>query len=314
MLEIGPGAGALTALMAARGAAVVAVEIDPGMAALTAEAVAGLPNVRVLNTDALASKSTIAPDVLDNVRAGLAVAPGRRLKLVANLPYNIATPIVSNLLVHPEFCPSRLVITIQLELAERMRAEPEDEAYGALSVLVQALADCQIVRTLPPAVFWPRPKVDSAIVADRPPPREAGRDRRPPLVPPGRPPGLPPPPQEPPPRPPQPLARPPDQARDRRPPRIPRPHRPDPRRGDERRGTAGASPSGSASGSSPIPPESGFRRGPVVTRPEGAGMMRRRWSPELLRWRKEGDTSADELHHAEPRPGPPRPDRSGYLP
>jgi 16S rRNA (adenine1518-N6/adenine1519-N6)-dimethyltransferase len=56
------------------------------------------------------------------------------------------------------------VITIQLELAERMRAEPQQEAYGALSVLVQALADCTIVRTLPPAVFWPRPKVDSAIV------------------------------------------------------------------------------------------------------------------------------------------------------
>ena len=143
VLEIGPGAGALTARMAARAAAVVAVEIDPVLAALTAEAVAGMPNVRVLNTDALASKSTLNPDVLDNVRAGLAVAPGRRLKLVANLPYNIATPIVTNLLVHPELCPSRMVITIQLELAERMRAEPQQEAYGALSILVQALADEQ---------------------------------------------------------------------------------------------------------------------------------------------------------------------------
>jgi 16S rRNA (adenine1518-N6/adenine1519-N6)-dimethyltransferase len=83
---------------------------------------------------------------------------------VANLPYNIATPLVTNLLVHPELCPSRLVITIQFELAERMRAEPQQEAYGALSVLVQALADCTIVRTLPPTVFWPRPKVDSAVV------------------------------------------------------------------------------------------------------------------------------------------------------
>jgi 16S rRNA (adenine1518-N6/adenine1519-N6)-dimethyltransferase len=168
VLEVGPGAGALTALMANRGAAVVAVEIDPAMAALTAEAVAGLPNVRVLNTDALAGKSTIAPEVLDNIRAGLAVSPERRLKLVANLPYNIATPLVSNLLVHPEFCPSRMVLTIQLELAERMRAEPGQEAYGALSILIQALADCTIVRTLPPSVFWPRPKVDSAIVAITP--------------------------------------------------------------------------------------------------------------------------------------------------
>ena len=172
VLEIGPGAGALTARLAARAAAVVAVEIDPLLAALTAETVAGMPNVRVLNTDALASKSKLNPDVLDNVRAGLAVAPGRRLKLVANLPYNIATPIVTNLLVHPELCPSRLVITIQLELAERMRAEPQQEAYGALSILVQALADCEVVRTLPPTVFWPRPKVDSAIVLIVPQPEK----------------------------------------------------------------------------------------------------------------------------------------------
>jgi 16S rRNA (adenine1518-N6/adenine1519-N6)-dimethyltransferase len=164
VLEIGPGAGALTSLLAARAAAVVTVEIDPALAALTAEAVAGLFNVRVLNTDALAGKSTLDPTLVDNVRAGLAAAPGRRLKLVANLPYHIATPIVTNLLVHPDLCPDRVVITIQLELAERMRAEPQHEAYGALSVLVQALADCTIVRTLPPSVFWPRPQVDSAIV------------------------------------------------------------------------------------------------------------------------------------------------------
>jgi 16S rRNA (adenine1518-N6/adenine1519-N6)-dimethyltransferase len=164
VLEVGPGAGALTTLLAARAAAVVSVEIDPALAALTAETVAGLANVRVLNTDALARKSTLNHEVLDHVRSGLAVAPQRRLKLVANLPYNVATPIVTNLLVHPELCPSRLVITIQLELAERLRAEPEHDAYGALSVLVQALADCTIIRTLPPTVFWPRPKVDSAIV------------------------------------------------------------------------------------------------------------------------------------------------------
>jgi 16S rRNA (adenine1518-N6/adenine1519-N6)-dimethyltransferase len=172
VLEVGPGAGALTALLAGRGATVVAVEIDPALSALTAEAVAGLPNVRVLNTDILAGKSTINPEVLDNVRSGLAAAPGRRLKLVANLPYQIATPLVTNLLVHPELCPSRLVVTIQLELAERMRAEPAQEAYGALSILVQAMADCTIIRTLPPTVFWPRPKVDSAIVAITPRPEK----------------------------------------------------------------------------------------------------------------------------------------------
>src|SRR3954447_13570076 len=148
VLEVGPGAGALTSLMARRGAAVVAVEIDPGMAALTADAVTGMPNVRVLNVDALASKSRLNPEVLDNLRAGLAVGPEKRLKLVANLPYNVATPILSNLLAHPELRPELMVATIQLELAERMRAAPEAEAYGALSVLMQALADVALVRAL----------------------------------------------------------------------------------------------------------------------------------------------------------------------
>jgi 16S rRNA (adenine1518-N6/adenine1519-N6)-dimethyltransferase len=108
--------------------------------------------------------------VLDSVRAGLAVAPGRRLKLVANLPYNVATPIITNLLVHPELCPGLMVVTIQLELAERMRAAPASAEYGALSVLVQALADLELVRVLKPKVFWPRPQVDSAVIKLTPSP------------------------------------------------------------------------------------------------------------------------------------------------
>jgi 16S rRNA (adenine1518-N6/adenine1519-N6)-dimethyltransferase len=164
VLEVGPGAGALTSLMAERGAAVVAVDIDPSMARLAAEATAGMPNVRVLNADALAGKNTLNPEVLDNIRSGLAAAPDRKFKLVANLPYNVATPIVGNLLVYPELRPERMVVTIQKELADRMLAPPAAEAYGALSVTCQALADVALVRTLPPSVFWPRPKVDSAVV------------------------------------------------------------------------------------------------------------------------------------------------------
>jgi 16S rRNA (adenine1518-N6/adenine1519-N6)-dimethyltransferase len=129
-----------------------------------------LPNVRVLHADALAGKNALNPAVLDNVRAGLAVAPSKRFKLVANLPYNVATPVVTNLLVHPDLCPVKVVVTVQLELAERMRAAPKTEAYGALSVLVQALADVEVVRVLPPSVFWPRPNVDSAVVAITPDP------------------------------------------------------------------------------------------------------------------------------------------------
>ena len=154
--------------MAERASAVIAVELDPGMAALTREATSGQLNVRVLHADALAGKNTLNPQVLDNVRAGLAVAPDRRFKLVANLPYNVATPILSNLLVHPELCPTLMVATIQLELAERMRATPQSADYSSLSVVMQALAEVDIVRTLSPKVFWPRPKVDSAVVRIRP--------------------------------------------------------------------------------------------------------------------------------------------------
>jgi 16S rRNA (adenine1518-N6/adenine1519-N6)-dimethyltransferase len=164
ILEVGPGAGALTVLMAESASAVVAVEIDPAMAQLTREAVSGRANVRVIEADALAGKHEINLQVLDNIRAGLAVAPDRRFKLVANLPYNVATPVITNLLIHAEFRPVLLVVTIQLELAERLRAEPATEAYGALSALVQALADVEFVRTLSPKVFWPRPKVASAVV------------------------------------------------------------------------------------------------------------------------------------------------------
>jgi 16S rRNA (adenine1518-N6/adenine1519-N6)-dimethyltransferase len=168
ILEIGPGAGALTSLMARKGAAVVAVEVDPAMAALTADAVAGYPNVRVLHADALENKNRLNPALLDSVRSGLAASNGERFKLVANLPYNVATPVIINLLVHPELCPELMVVTIQKELADRMVAEPSSPPYGSASVILQGLSEVSLVRNLPPSVFWPRPKVDSAIVAIRP--------------------------------------------------------------------------------------------------------------------------------------------------
>ena len=177
VLEIGPGAGAMTALMATKASEVIAVDIDPAMVGLTEEATAGMSNVRVILADALASKHSIEPAVLDHVRDALAISPERRFKLVANLPYNVATPLILNLLVHPELCPSKIVVTIQLELADRMRAAPGTEAYGALSVLIQALSDCELVRALPPTVFWPRPKVESAVVAITPNPVKRGQIR-----------------------------------------------------------------------------------------------------------------------------------------
>lgn len=172
VLEVGPGAGALTTMLAERASAVVSVEIDPAMAELTRLATSGYPNVRVLNVDALRRKSAINEQVLDSVRAGLAIGPEKRFKLVANLPYNVATPIITNLLVSPDLCPVLMAVTIQLELAERMLAAPRTDAYGSLSVTVQALAEPEIVRVLSPKVFWPRPKVESAIVRIAPSPEK----------------------------------------------------------------------------------------------------------------------------------------------
>lgn len=169
VLEVGPGAGALTSLMADRGARVVAVELDPGMAGLAGEATAGMANVRILNLDALAGKHKIEPralEALDAARDGGA----RPFKLVANLPYNVATPLIMNLLVDDAHRPALLAVTIQKELGERMMAPAGASSRGALSVLIQALAEIEIARVLPPSVFWPRPKVDSAVVVIRPDP------------------------------------------------------------------------------------------------------------------------------------------------
>jgi 16S rRNA (adenine1518-N6/adenine1519-N6)-dimethyltransferase len=165
ILEVGSGTGALTSLLASRGATIVAVDIDPAMATLTAEAVTELPNVRVLHLDVLKSKNALDPGLLEAVRAELAGGTGKHFKLVANLPYQVATPVIVNFLVHPDLCPDLMVVTIQRELAQRLCAEPASSSYGAVSVVVQALADVSILRSLPAPAFWPRPKVDSALVA-----------------------------------------------------------------------------------------------------------------------------------------------------
>lgn len=164
VLEVGTGTGALTERMADMAGAVVAVELDHAMGRLTAEAVANKTNVKLLRQDVLKNKNRIAPEVLETIRATLDEVPGRRLKLVANLPYAIATPLVTNLLLDDEFRPILIVAMVQWEMAERLVAEPMGSQYSSLAVLVTALADVEILRRVPPSVFWPRPKVDSAIV------------------------------------------------------------------------------------------------------------------------------------------------------
>ncbi|MBL8849646.1 MAG: ribosomal RNA small subunit methyltransferase A [Planctomycetaceae bacterium] len=179
VLEVGPGMGSLTGELAPFAGAVVAVEYDRNLYDIARTTLAGHHNVTLINSDALQGKHSIAPGVLDAVREQLSSSPERRLKLVANLPYNVATPVMSNL-VTSDLPWERMVVTIQYELAERMLAAPSSADYSTLSVWLQSQCDIEILRKLPPSVFWPRPNVDSAIVKIVPNPekRERIKDRQ----------------------------------------------------------------------------------------------------------------------------------------
>jgi 16S rRNA (adenine1518-N6/adenine1519-N6)-dimethyltransferase len=163
VLEIGTGTGSLTAMMAPQAAAVVTVEVDSHLFELASEQLIDLPNVAMLRLDALRNKNNFDDRVMDEVGKHLAAAPARRLKLVANLPYNIATPVVSNLLL-ARHVPHSMIVTIQKELADRIIASPSTKDYSALSVWIQSQCTVEIVRVLPPSVFWPVPKVTSAVI------------------------------------------------------------------------------------------------------------------------------------------------------
>lgn len=167
VLEIGTGMGSLTTKMALYAGSVVTVEIDPMMAQLAKEELAPYGNVTILQRDALRNKNNLHDEVLETVRQKMDAIPGSRFKLVANLPYNVATPIISNLL-QVEPLVDKMVVTIQKELAERIAAKPKTKDYSALSIWIQSQCDVEIVRVMPPSVFWPRPKVDSAILSITP--------------------------------------------------------------------------------------------------------------------------------------------------
>ena len=163
VLEIGAGTGGMTAFLARGAGDVISVEIDRNLYRLALSVTETRPNVTLLNCDALQDKHHLAPEVLKAVDSPLNSGTDRRLKLVSNLPYNIATPVVANL-VATDLPWERMVITIQLELAQRMAAAPRTSGYSALSVWLQAQCDVTLLRMLRPEVFWPRPKVNSAVV------------------------------------------------------------------------------------------------------------------------------------------------------
>lgn len=147
MLEIGPGLGVLTRELAGAAGRVVTVELDRSLEPLLQETLAGCGNVELIFADALSFD-------LGSLPAGS--------KLVANLPYNVATPIVANALDSGRF--RRLVFLVQREVAERIAARPGTPQFGALTLKVDHYGTARIVRHLRPGSFHPPPEVTSSLV------------------------------------------------------------------------------------------------------------------------------------------------------
>lgn len=174
VLEVGPGTGSLTEELLARGARVLAVELDPRLADLLRRRLGGGPSTvaqgghdfHLIVGDVLAGKHAISPDVLRAVEPEAA--------MVSNLPYSIATPLIAEcLLLDWRTQAGRgdwrcridpLTFTVQAEVADRLAARPGSASYGPVSVLVGALGRVELGPVLGPQAFWPRPKVSSRMM------------------------------------------------------------------------------------------------------------------------------------------------------
>jgi len=164
VLEVGPGTASLTSLLAARAGAVVAVEADRAILDIATEQLHArqVGNVNLIHADILAGKHKIQPEVLAAVARQQAALAGRTM-LVANLPFDVASPLLINLaLNHPTIDP--LLFTVQKEVGARILARPGRREYGTLSVFVQAMADATRLANVPRQAFWPQPNVDAVML------------------------------------------------------------------------------------------------------------------------------------------------------
>lgn len=155
VLEIGPGIGALTQHLAEAAGRVVAVEIDRRLLPVLDETLASCDNVTVIHGDVL------KVDLAAIIRTHLAGM--KAVSVVANLPYYVTTPILMALL-EARLPLETIVVMVQKEVAERIAARPGSKAYGTLSIAVHYYCDAELAAVVPPAVFLPRPDVDSAVI------------------------------------------------------------------------------------------------------------------------------------------------------
>ena len=151
VIEIGPGVGTLTVQLLKKAKRVVAIELDNSLIPILTAELGDNPKFQLIHNDAL------------KVDFNEIIGDEKSVKLVANLPYYVTTPIIVNLLKGGYNFKS-LTIMIQKEVAERMNAEPNCKDYGALSILVQYYCNNKIVRKVPPSCLIPRPKVDSIVI------------------------------------------------------------------------------------------------------------------------------------------------------
>lgn len=157
IIEVGPGIGTLTREMASRAGALMAVEIDKNLIPILTDTLGDFENVKIVNEDII--KADIRGLIDENLSGG-------PVKLVANLPYYITTPIIMRFL-EEDINVTDIVVMVQKEVAERMNAQPGGKDFGALSVAVQFYCDTEIVAKVPRHLFVPQPNVDSIVIALR---------------------------------------------------------------------------------------------------------------------------------------------------
>jgi 16S rRNA (adenine1518-N6/adenine1519-N6)-dimethyltransferase len=167
ILEIGTGPGTLTRELSARAGRVITVDVDPVMIRFARKELRGRENVRFIEMDALDGKGSLNPDLRQEIEAL------GSFKLVSNLPYSIATPLLLSLF--ESRLPIRLAaVTLQKELAARLGARPSTRDYGPATVLLAFWARVEPVRVLPPGAFWPPPAVSSEVIRIVPHPAPIG--------------------------------------------------------------------------------------------------------------------------------------------
>ncbi|MHC4443217.1 MAG: 16S rRNA (adenine(1518)-N(6)/adenine(1519)-N(6))-dimethyltransferase RsmA [Planctomycetota bacterium] len=162
VLEVGTGTGNLTERLLKLAGGVVAVEIDKSLYQICSQQFQKYENLTLIHGDILKSKSAISTKVLKNLKQQKNIHHGRAL-MVANLPYQIASPLIIDLLM-ADINVSPMCFTVQAEVAQRILAEPGTKTYGPISIFTQAMSNVKKIARVPPDAFWPKPKVYSIMI------------------------------------------------------------------------------------------------------------------------------------------------------